>query len=853
MMASPPRIPAPFVARCVVYSGILLGCGGLVADTWVDRCTEPTVAWKLGGSQPHVRIIQHDRRHAVDDSEDAEVLRLGCPPGAAAWVWRATPPAAVIDELSIDVTLPLAEAPVGLAAEVVLPRSRDPETGRPERIVVRPATAEGWRRSYPARRVRLSLDGLPAAVERAIRLERLSHQKRRLDGRGAYVVGVGLVVSGYVRPVRVEISQLRLAGRIAPTRRTEQEASPRDDVVSEPSLALADLGGEQTPTTVELTASGWRVDGREFFVRGRVWRGESAEHLLSLGFNTLWFEAPPTATDASAFAARGLRLICPCPDDPSSLGDATSAVLAWTLPETLDGKRLDSGLARVERLRSLPAAYQRPILGRVAEAHGEWSRVLDGVVVDPTSGSMMALDHQSDAVARAARLVTPGTPLLALAPLDVDGQVRDQLDALLGDGVASAWVSPSSVPNFASTAIGTGACGVVFTSDDSLESPEAAAELVGLSVGLTNERLRLLEPWLSAPRQRGGPQEAGSVALERAGARVLLEPSSSAPEEFAAASGPTAVIQRYLLCPAGLRPAAGGEAIDGADLLETGDPRIAQSLARYLAPRRRAAEQRVARLARLSLRETGSLTSDARRKAERLVRDADLARARGDLLGAYLRSCRTLQAIEDAEVARLSIARRAGDASESSPLAVLPGTLTEHFRLKQLLASAPRGPNRLLGGSFEDLDELRRVGWRNDSAAADAPSPVELAVGSPIHGDRRLRLSGGDRAAITSPPTPIRAGEVLEITGWARVGRSEDARGGVIISDDLGGESLAVALGAADTYQQFRLIRAATDDANLRVRFESRGDATIEIDGVMIRPVSLPTSVAETGEPGSRR
>lgn len=815
----------------------LFAAGLAAAETWVDRCAEADTAWLLGGNQPHVRIYEHNRRHGSDQQADAEVLRFACPPGAAAWWWRPTPPAAVIDELTITVETALTTTPLGIAAEVVLPRSRNPETGRPERLVVRPAISNSWRESYPARGQRFDLDGLPGAVERALRMRRLSSRTATLDGRGAYVVGVGLVASGASSPVTVEVTEVRLEGRIAPLR--DAETSGPAVAATEPASDTT-AGGDFSPTDVELTSTGWRIDGREFFLRARRVRGESPERLLALGFNAVWLDQQPTREQLAAFGAVGLRVLCPCPPDPDMLGESGSSVLAWTLQDQKDQNALDAGLAEVDRLRSLPRKWQRPVLAEVIGGYSEWSRVLDGLLVGPR-GSRLGNAERTAVFNQVGATAAPGTPLIATVPLEIDAKAQQQLDALLGDGVASAWLASYEIEATLRRALAAGVGGVAYVSHQGLESPEASAEIIGELIGLENERLRLIEPWLTAPKQPAMGDNP-LVTLVRNGARLTLGGGSAT-----SATTTTGVPGRgYLLTPAGIRPATNvtTSSTGGADRLEAGDPRIARSLAQYLASRDRSAARRQTDLARKCVSESVSLTPASRKQAEKLLTDSEFAAARGDRFTAFLLASQALDDVQQAERQHVAIAQQPANVHESSPLALLPTTLTEHFRFTQLIAAAPRGPNRLQGGSFEGVGELRRFGWANRGGSDQQQGPVELLPGSPIHGERRLRLSGESASLVGSPPIPIAAGELVEITGWVKV-TSED-RGGVVVSDTLGGEELALRIGAEDAedYQLFRMLRSATSDTTFRIRFKPYGAAEVDLDGVMVRPVALPSSVA---------
>ncbi|TWT48560.1 hypothetical protein [Botrimarina hoheduenensis] len=834
------------------------------ADTWIDRNTETENAWRQGDQQPHLRVVSQQRRHGVGDTApDVERIEYVCPPGASAWFWRPVPPAAVIEELQIAVEIHLAEAPVQLAVEIELPRAIDPDTGRPRRLVVRPLESQAWRQSYPAHALELKQADLPRGLQRALRMQALSTaQREMLDGRGAYVVAVGLAAAGAPVPRAFEIREVRLEGRIAPQQYlTDQDAA----VPAQASIADAPptkpLGGRLIGTRVELTAQAFRVDDRDYFARIRRWRNESPERLIALGFNTVWLEKAPTADRLAEFGSRGLRVICPTPADPAGLGDTASAVLAWILPGEVAAAELDSRLVETQRLRSLPEPLQRPILAHPVGDYAAWSRVADGLLIEGQGSRVPGPPWFAERLRKIQAETAPGTPLLAVVALDVDLAVQRQLDALLGDGVAPAWLPPSDIDADIDGALSVGVCGIAFSSTEGLDSPEAAASLATESLASANERLRLIEPWLLG-RRDGGFDPARTV-YQRDGAELRLRQPTHNRAPALDDSSPTDRTSGYRLSPAGIRPVTSA-AIPAAsatdDLLFTGDPRVVQSLARYLTPRAPAASERLLRQARLAQENTDSLDTAQRLALRRQLEAADLARARGDHFVCYETATDVLRRVQQAgdERRRLTFAKPY-DARQSCPLALLPTTLNEHFRLMQLLAAAPRGLNRLHGGSFEDIDELRRFGWRNENAnnnAEEAPA-VEIAASSPIHGAHRLRLVGQDSyqgrsARIVSPPIPIAAGELLEITGWVQVEREQSrSAAGLLLTDSLGGPELSLLIGPTANYEPFRLIRGATDSTELTIEFEVIGVARVDIDGVMVRPVTLPTGLAAS--PGERR
>jgi hypothetical protein len=96
---------------------------------------------------------------------------------------------------------------------------------------------------------------------------------------------------------------------------------------------------------------------------------------------------------------------------------------------------------------------------------------------------------------------------------------------------------------------------------------------------------------------------------------------------------------------------------------------------------------------------------------------------------------------------------------------------------------------------------------------------------------------------ITSPPVSVTKGQLLEISGQARVeepivGNNE----GLEIVDSLGGPELALRVGAAEDWRPFRMIRGVPETSDMTVTFALTGLGTACVDAVTIRPLERPSA-----------
>lgn len=872
-------IAAPKLLGCLAPAFALVFAGLPVkADTWIDACDAPEAAWTLGEGQDHGRLVRRDRVRLRPPAADAaapaslardvgaERLVYECPPGLSVWFWRDTPEAAVIEEARVEADLRTTVPGVLLGVEVALPRSIDPQTGRPRRVVVRERPTAPTPRGDRT----LTLGNLPGRVRarvRALRLTSTGEQASEvaIDERGAYVTRVGIAAPGAVAARELWIKELRIANLVAPpdrrvgVARAGGEASPAEST---------NLGGRVEPTVVSLDSDGFQVDGRLFFPRVWAWRGESAEAIRQRGFNTVWIEAAPTTEQLDDAAQHGLRLLAPPPTDAAVANASWASVLAWVLPGRATPDEVDSRLVTVERCREFPAEARRPILVQT-QTPAAWSRIADGLLVDTRTSRFAGAEGPAARLAAARNACRPGTPLLAIVEVDVGPEVQQQLDALLGEAVSPGWLPPTAVAGAVQSAIGAGCRGVAFVATEPLDAPDEATNAAAEWLETTNSELRLVEPWLVGPNSpRAVPGNPGCLLLERGGVRLALPtPLSTDDQPAPVLQGVGGASHIYRITPAGVRPAfgtrvAGGLRVEsnsaGAGAIVLGhDARVIESLRRYTAALAPRAATNLVRFAKGALARCDALDAGTQAAVRRRLDKANLALARRDYPTAYDEAHAAVATIEAAADARRRIAAGAGGVEQSSPLAVLPTTLTDHFRLVQLLAVAPRGPNRLSGGSFEDIDEVRRHGWRRRSTGDAGEAGVELAESSPIHGDRRLRMLGGAATPrVESPPIEVAAGELLEITGWARV-TPADGRGDgrLTIVDTLGGEELSLEIGPTDDWRPFRLLRRVSHATTTRLAFSVTGAVHVDIDGVMVRPVmpAPPRSAAAPGAAAQRK
>jgi hypothetical protein len=254
------------------------------------------------------------------------------------------------------------------------------------------------------------------------------------------------------------------------------------------------------------------------------------------------------------------------------------------------------------------------------------------------------------------------------------------------------------------------------------------------------------------------------------------------------------------------------------------------------------------------------------------IRQANSLLAAGNIEAAYQRAA-AARHILTAAIMQQRLNTAEGPPLNSIPFATAPDALVAQAEFEKSLASLRGGDNQLAGGDFEDLGQLRHLGWKHiDDPLEGVETRVELSGRGPKEGRYSLELSAAAVPAgfhevvaapeivarppvwITSPPIRATAGQVLEISGWVRVPQPiTSSIEGLQIVDSLGGPELALRVRATDDWQPFRMIRGVPDTTDTTVTIALTGLGSACVDGVMVRALAqpsvkrLPTVTSESG------
>jgi len=188
----------------------------------------------------------------------------------------------------------------------------------------------------------------------------------------------------------------------------------------------------------------------------------------------------------------------------------------------------------------------------------------------------------------------------------------------------------------------------------------------------------------------------------------------------------------------------------------------------------------------------------------------------------------------------------------SSPYTLSFQTLPEHWRLISAFGtSRERGArNLLVSGEFEDLDTMIAEVWGNVHRAPEglhtsaALFPTGRKKGyalrlecQPFPGAAPPTVLDEPAVTITTPKIPVRAGQILHISGWVKVTQPLSAsRDGLMIYDSLLGRAGALRIHGGDQWTRFELLRVAPETRDMTLSLSLTGLGQVLIDDLQVIP-----------------
>jgi hypothetical protein len=242
-------------------------------------------------------------------------------------------------------------------------------------------------------------------------------------------------------------------------------------------------------------------------------------------------------------------------------------------------------------------------------------------------------------------------------------------------------------------------------------------------------------------------------------------------------------------------------------------------------------------------------------RAEQLVQHGEAAfqqgdynRAREDAADA-MQLCRTLQYAHWNE----AVLSQGVTLPLSSPYTVGFQTLPDHWRLVERIGRSADRPqdNLLTTGDFEDLHAVRDE-WVHSQHTVEGVRGNATLIKSGHQGQYALQLiatpSPGfgppvvvPKAPVTvsSPAVPVRAGQVLYVTGWINVvSPVTGSLDGVTFHDNIGGMPGALRFTEHLGWQRFQFLRDVRQNVDYRLTVNLNGIGEVLLDDLKVIPHS---------------
>lgn len=836
-------------------------------------------------------VVQHHERAAEVRRGGAPVetivLRAGA--GTYAYAECSVPAARAVDDLVAGVWIKSDRSGLQLLGRIVLPRTTDPRTNQPYRVLV-----PGESYQTPGLWQRVALSALPRELQRQTRVLR-AKTPQPIDPRGAYLESLVLNVFGGPGSTQVWIDAIELDGRV----------EPEAELLAAPSGSGPTDGGV-LPLTADdrpqIRVDTLQAEGRPFFPRVIEHRGESFELCQKLGFNAICLATAPTEQQLAESRRLGLWLLCPPPHDVDQVGGKDARILAWFCgmdlpPDPQLARRLD------EIRRNDPCA--RPLVAGTTSHQWATSRQVDILLRNRAPlGTSFDLAGLGPWLQDMTQMVRPGTPFWSTVQTELPRGVLRQAEGLLARPPdLPSYVEGEQMRQMALAALAAGARGLWFCSDHPLDAADPATQLRRLLLERLNQELLLVAAWAMGGRRVGevaaqNPQyRVTALATERS--RLLIPCRVLPHAQFVCipgsdgnslvVSGAPDSSEIFLLTPVGLQSVrhqriTGGlrletDRIDSdALILMTQDPLVVAHVDRITTEVRDRAAELECEIANRLLQTVQQRCASVDPQGAQLA--SDLAEAESSLQSAreLLQSNDAVPAYRFARQSQLALSRiraalwQADIQPYGSPLAHPGGAAFELCgALRQHALSLTEGDwsdNLLAGGDCEQLPQMLAMGWRQHQVTAPgvqtylALSPEQAREGrqslrlrvEALSDEARYCVAESPAVRIHTAPVTVQPGQLVRIIGWIRIEQPlQGNRDGCLIWDSLGGPDLALRWYQTDGWQPFQMLRYVDQADHLTVTFALAGVGEVWLDEIRVCTRAAEARLAARHKPSPLR
>jgi hypothetical protein len=240
-------------------------------------------------------------------------------------------------------------------------------------------------------------------------------------------------------------------------------------------------------------------------------------------------------------------------------------------------------------------------------------------------------------------------------------------------------------------------------------------------------------------------------------------------------------------------------------------------------------------------------------RAEQIAHHAEAALQQGDFNQAREDAADTMQLCRTLQYAHWNEAVLSQGVTRplSSPYTMSFQTLPDHWRLVERIGRSTDRPqdNLLASGDFEDPHAVREE-WIHSQHAIEGVRANATLVSSAHQGKYALQLVASPSpgfgppvvvpkapVTVTSPAVPVRAGQVVYVTGWINVvSPVAGSLDGVTLYDNIGGMPGAMRFTEHLGWQRFQFVRDIRQNADFRVTVNLNGIGEVQLDDLRIIP-----------------
>jgi hypothetical protein len=251
-------------------------------------------------------------------------------------------------------------------------------------------------------------------------------------------------------------------------------------------------------------------------------------------------------------------------------------------------------------------------------------------------------------------------------------------------------------------------------------------------------------------------------------------------------------------------------------------------------------------------------------KARNWIEIAEAAFKRGDFHAARERASEAMQYLRILQRAHWNVAVSGLSSPVSSLHTVSFQTLPDYWRMVSRLgrSSVKLDANLLRSGDFEDIQTMVVDGWGHSQNQVEGIRADADLYPSGFKGSYALRLiavpeTGQDAppsvivktpVTVTTPPVLVHSGQIIHVSGWARVVSPVVGHlDGVMLYDNIGGQIGALRWKDQNTWQRFEIVRDVERSGPFQLTVSLNGMGEIQFDELKIVPHS-PQSIPVAGE-----